>query len=427
MRSSLTLRGWAWSVGLVTAPFLALLLGDPAPVLAVLPLTPLVVFGLLTQGREAVSATSRLVRPESVEGEISVMEIEVESGPGWGRIGLRVPPGSVVEVDPGVAVVGGGVIEMPVRGRTGVTVRFRVSRWGGYQVGVDWVEVSGRVPIRSRAGTVSPPERLVVLPATDEVRRLVEPLETNMHAGDLMSRERGPGTELMQTRPWSPGDPPRSINWRATLRSDDVWVTDRHAERNGDLVLVVDPIGDPEGDASGALREVILLTGALVRAYGRTRHRLGLVDLAGGMRWFGLASGPAHTHRLLTALIASQIVAQPVWSAVDRVLARSVRPPSMVVFVTTLVDDAVVGRIRDLAVAGIDTAVVAIDPEPWMRVGSEPRARLARRIWKLERERVVSRLAESRVVIGEWAPGRSLDEVMEGMQTWRRRLQRLRA
>lgn len=426
MSSALTVRGWAWLVALVTAPFVALLVGDPSPALMVVPLAPVAVAGLLARPATDPIASSRLRRGEIVEGETVEMEIEVKAGSGWARAGLALPPDSAVSVEPWVRVMPGGVIEWELRRRRSLTIGFRPRRWGGYRVGVEWLEISGRVPIRTWEATTSPAERLVVLPGPTRLRRLVTPIRTNLHVGDLPARDPGAGTELLHSRPWGPGDSPRAINWRATMRSDGLWVTDRHAERNGDIVLVLDPIGEPAGDIAPAVRQVFSLTGTLVRAYAESRHRIGVVDLAGGVNWFGLAGGLAHAHRLLAALIESQMVAEPAWSAVDRVLARSLHPPALALFVTTLTDEAVVGRIRRLAKAGIDTAVVAVGPQPWMKVGASPTARIAQRIWVLERDRLIDQLRAARVAVGAWEGGRPCEEALAEMEEWRRRRRRLR-
>ena len=426
MSSAFTVRGWAWVVALVTAPFVALLVGDPSPALLVVPLAPVAVAGLLARPATGPAARSRLARGEIVEGETAEMEIEVEAGSGWARAGLALPPDSAVGVEPGVRVLPGPIIEWELGRRRILTIGFRPRRWGGYHVGVEWLEISGRVPIRTWEVATSPPERLVVLPGPARLRQLVAPIHTNLHVGDLSARDPGSGTELAHTRPWGPGDSPRAINWRATMRSDGWWVTDRHAERNGDIVVVLDPIGEPSGDIAPAVREAASLTGTLVRAYAETRHRVGLVDLAGGVSWFGLAGGLGHAHRLLAAVIESQMVTEPVWSAVDRVLARSLHPPALALFVTTLTDEAVVGRIRRLAKAGIDTAVVAVGPQPWMKVGASPVARLAQRIWALERDRLIDQLRAARVAVGVWEGGRSCEEALAEMEEWRRRRRRLR-
>ncbi len=168
------------------------------------------------------------------------------------------------------------------------------------------------------------------------------------------------------------------------------------------------------------------MAAALVEAYGQGRHRLGLVSLGGYARWFGLDTGSVHEHRLLAAAMATQATPEPVWMAADRILEHTVRPPSMVVFISPLLDPALVGRIHRLARARIDVAVLGIDVAGWLRPPRDELRRLARRVWRMEREMAVDRLRQAGVAVVEWRPGRGMDELLREMEEWRRRLRRAR-
>lgn len=222
------------------------------------------------------------------------------------------------------------------------------------------------------------------------------------------------------------GDSPRAINWRATARSDQMWVTERHADRNGDLILVIDSLVASGSEVEDAVAVAVRIAGSLVKSYGAARHRLGLVSLSGFNRWFGLHSGMLHEHRLLAAAMATQTVTDPVWSAVDRVLDRTVRPPSMVAVVSPLLDDALLGRVLRLARAGIDVLMVAVDVSPWLAPPANRTQRIARRLFAMERQRVMDRLRGAGVAVGEWLPGRPLDVILEEVELWRRRARRAR-
>lgn len=267
---------------------------------------------------------------------------------------------------------------------------------------------------------------LVVLPDLETTRRLVRPDETNLHSGDLVSRVRGAGSELADLRPFATGDAPRAINWRASVRTDRLWVTERHAERNGDVVLLVDSLVGPGTTMEAAVMRVARVAASLLASYASARHRLGLLSLGGVVRWIGLDGGAYHEYRLLEGIMATQAQHKVVWEGVTRVIDRVVRPPSMLFAVSPLLDDELVGHLMRLGSAGLDVAVVAIDASPWLDPRTGPVGSLARHIWKLERERTIDRLREVGVAVGMWSADGSLEAVMEEVEEWRRHARRAR-
>lgn len=426
-RPELTLRGWVYATLAVVGPFAALALGDPAPALVALPALLFLVYGVLATPRDAPELRVETDVDQTVEEAIVGVRVELRAEAATAHVTLDIPEKLDLVAAHGGRVVDRAGLEIPMREGVGeATVELIAHRWGSYPLGAAVVEVFGPLRILTRRTATGSHSRLMVLPDAERVRLLVEPLATNMHAGDLVSTARGRGSALAELRPWVPGDSPRSINWRATVRSEHTWVTERHADRSGDLILVIDSVLEPGSDVEEAVARAVRITAALVEAYGRGRHRLGLVSLGGYARWFGLETGAIHEQRLLAAAMATQATPEPVWMAVDRILDHTVRPPSMVVFVSPLLDDGLVGRIRRLAVAGIDVAVLAVDVTGWLRVSGEPLRGIARRIWTMERKVVVDRLRQAGVAVVEWRPGRSLDELMKEMEEWRRRLRRAR-
>ena len=423
--TQVSLRGWCYTVAAVTAPFVSLAFGAPEVVLAMAPVAGAVLVGVILDRPVPPRLEMEVTADETLAGHPVDLVVRVEAAARWAQIDLTLPPSVTIEGVEGGRKVGATGLMVPLRDGSGtVSVRIRPERWGAFAVGGARVWVYGRLGMRIHSAEVGVVANVVALPETSEVRRLVEPFATNMHVGDLVSRTRGAGAEPAEVRPWIPGDPPRSINWRASLRGDDTYVTERLGDRNGDLVLVVDSVVDPRSEAEPVVTELVRLAATLVEAYGTARHRLGLVSLAGYTRWFGLESGALHVQRLLAALMRTQVVAEPVWMVVDRVLERTVRRPTMVVFITALMDEEMVGRILRLASVGFDVVTLAWDPDTVLAPPPDRRRLLARRIWHLERERTVDRLRSAGVAVGSAGPGVSLDATLEEVEQWRRHLRR---
>jgi uncharacterized protein (DUF58 family) len=70
----------------------------------------------------------------------------------------------------------------------------------------------------------------------------LRPLATNL-GGDERSLARGHGMELVELRPYQPGDDIRHIDWNVTARSDQPFVRDSQVERGLDVWLLVDISG----------------------------------------------------------------------------------------------------------------------------------------------------------------------------------------
>lgn len=423
----LTIRGWVYSILVVVAPFAALGWGDPSPALVAIPAGLLLAYGLTSRSEESPRVEAALGTDRALEGTPVGLRLTVDGPGSAAHLSVDLPPHvELVESEGALRVGETGLVIPMTAGEGEAEITVVAHRWGNHPLGNATVTVPGPAGMVWARAVVEAGVNLTVLPDTETVRRLVEPYATNLHAGDITSRARGPGSDLAELRPWMEGDSPRAINWRASARSDQMWVSERYADRNGDLVLIIDSVVAPGSEVEEAVAAAVRIAGSLVKSYGAARHRLGLVSLSGFNRWFGLDSGMLHEHRLLAAAMASQTVTEPLWSAVDRVLDRTVRPPSMAVFVSPLLDDALLGRVLRLARTGIDVLMVAVDVSPWLTPPRERTGRIARRLFDLERQRVMDRLRGAGVAVGEWGPDRSLDEVLEEVELWRRRARRAR-
>lgn len=425
--NGLTIRGWVYSILVVVAPFAALGWGDPSPALVAIPAALLLVYGLAARSQELPRVRAVLGTDRTLEGAPVDLRLTVTGSGSFAHLSVDLPPHlELVESEGALRVEKAGLVIPMADGVGEAKVTVVAHRWGNHPLGGATVTVPGPAGMTAAQAVVAARADLVVLPETETVRRLVEPYATNLHAGDIASRARGPGSDLAELRPWLEGDSPRSINWRASARSDQVWVTERYTDRNGDLILVIDSVVARGSGMEEAVAAAVRVAGSLVKSYGAVRHRLGLVSLSGFSRWFGLDSGMLHEHRLLAAAMATQTLTEPVWSAVDRVLDRTVRPPSMVVFVSPLLDDALLERVLRLGRAGIDVMTLAVDVSPWLAPPLDRTQRVARRLFALEREETMDRLRGAGVAVGEWEPGRSLDQVLEEVELWRRQARRAR-
>ena len=120
---------------------------------------------------------------------------------------------------------------------------------------------------------------------------------TGLPFGDLASRRRGPGGEIIGARPYAPGDPVSAIDWFATARlsaasgGDEFVVRDRAADEAPRVAIVVDrrpamglyPEPLPWLSKRDALREAVA---AIAASAAAARADIAALDFAGGSAWW---------------------------------------------------------------------------------------------------------------------------------------------
>jgi uncharacterized protein (DUF58 family) len=301
-----------------------------------------------------------------------------------------------------------------------IPLRLRCSRWGLYDIGE--VEVRARDSLRlvvweQRFRRI---HRLKAYPREEDVRRMVSPVETQAFTGSEVARTKGDGIEYADLRDYVPGDRLRSINWRASARTGDLIVNDRHPERNTDVVLFVDSFAEVHAGETGTLEEAVRAASTLATRYLELRDRVGLVAYGGILHWLQPGIGTVQRYRLIETLLETGVAPTYTWREVNLIPARILPPKALVVALTPLVDPRFVTALEDLRARGFDVAVVEVDPVALVEPGRTAAERLAYRLWLLEREVLRSRLAGLGIGVGRWGDDVQLEAALEGVRTYRR-------
>jgi uncharacterized protein (DUF58 family) len=117
----------------------------------------------------------------------------------------------VLAVEPGKRTGWEFALRCPARGRFDLgTLRFRVWDRSGMTV---------------REGHRTVPQVISVYPSIAAIRQVPRPLRTHVSFGNYLSGQVGEGIEPGEIRPFLPGDRSRRINWRASLRLRQLYVT----------------------------------------------------------------------------------------------------------------------------------------------------------------------------------------------------------
>jgi uncharacterized protein (DUF58 family) len=252
------------------------------------------------------------------------------------------------------------------------------------------------------------------------VRRLLKPADTQVFAGNEVSRLRGDGIEFADIRPFVPGDRVRRVNWRVTARRGHLHVNEMRLERNADVVVFIDTFSDLRDRSESSLNLAVRAATALVHAYLGRRDRVGLIGFGGTLRWLTPQMGERQLYRVLDALIDTEVVLSYAWKGLEVIPSQTLPPKSLVLAVTPLVDERAVEALLNLRARGHDLAVVEISPQSFLRPGARAGDQIAYRLWSMERESLRGRFLALGVATVAWTADQPLQVALAAADRFRR-------
>jgi uncharacterized protein (DUF58 family) len=333
------------------------------------------------------------------EGEQVTIRATAEPGGPAESVGLRLLLPSALTVSDGTAasfVQGGGDsadAEWPVT----------AGRWGRWDTG------RMLVTIRSPGGlftatTAENAGAINVFPRPPSLAQLALPAQLHSRIGDHLDRRPGHGTEFTGIRPFAPGDQLRRINWQVTSRRGALYVNQFAAQRATEIVAVIDAITDTGPAGQSTLDRAVRGAAAIARAYTRAGDRVGVITFYGPMRWVAPGSGQRQFFRVAETVLDSRGLHSEVSPDMARI-PRAVLPVgALVIMFSPLLDERAIDAAIDLRERGypvIVTDVLATSPVP---AQGSAGARLALRLWRLERQALRYRLESLGIPVVGW-PG----------------------
>lgn len=396
----------------------AVAIGRPELAAVAVPFCAAAVIGLAAARPPDVAVTATLDAERAAEGEDVTMTVALSSP-------ARVPWVEVTVVaPPGIEVVGGPAaraVAVPAGRPVTVDVTLRCRRWGVYRPGRLRLRAVGPAGLLVAHGEVTADPVLRVDPSAARLQALLRPATMQVFTGTHVAPERGDGIEFADLRPFAPGDRLRSVNWRATARRGEAWVTVRHPERNTDVVLFLDTFTDVGGGtAPGTLDQVVSAAWSLATRHLAAHDRVGLVAFGGVLSWLQPGSGVVHLHRIAEALLGTQVVFSYADKGIEVVPVRGLPPHALVVALSPLLDQRAVRALAALRARAVDLVIVECPPEPHVGTAGSPLADVAGRLWRLEREALRDRFRRLGVAVVPWAPELTLEEVVGVVRDWRR-------
>jgi uncharacterized protein (DUF58 family) len=412
----------AYSALAAVSLFAAVVLGRPELVALAAPFALFLALSVALLPAHDLTVELVADRERAIEGDALDLGLRLVSENGIERLELQpsLPPGlehggpriRVLHLRPGSACE----LELPLRCR----------RWGGYALGALEVRAFDRFGIAVDEHALEPSLALRVYPSAERLQRLVRPLETQPYAGNLVARTKGDGIEFADVRAFTPGDRVRRVNWRVSARRGALYVNESHPERNADVVLFLDTLAEASRSDESTLDRTVRAAMAIAGPYLDARNRVGLIDFGGMVRWLTPASGTTQSHRIVEALLESQVAFSYVWRRTDVLPPRTLPPQSLVLALSPLLDERGLDALVDLRGRGFDMAILDISPLGYVGPARDDEEELALRLWRLSRGALRYRYERMGVPVVEWHEGMPLAAAIEEVRSFRRHAGRLR-
>ncbi len=267
------------------------------------------------------------------------------------------------------------------------------------------------------------PHAISVYPSIAMIRHVPPPVRTQISFGNYLSARVGEGIEPGEIRAFMPGDRSRRINWRASLRLRQLYVTQYHEERNADVVLMLDTLSEAGGRPCSTIDLSVRAAGALANAYMARKDRVGLIVFGGALSWIKPATGLRQAEALLEGMLPAASHFTYVVPELDRLPPRILPPEAMIIAISPLLDDRFVAAVVDLTTRGFDVIVIAVSPiEPtWRCLSDSWLDEIGCRLWGIEWQDEIDELRRCGLVILEWHLGTPLDAVIAPLARSRRR------
>lgn len=394
-----------------TALVAGLLAGRPALVALGAPLLLFTAAALLAPPLASATGSLHLETQRALEGDRIAIAAHVACA-GAARLELAIPSPDRLELDDHPYAVGGREAD--------VTIGLSCGRWGAHRIGPLVVRAFDALGVWSEEGPLGAGATVRIYPREETLRSLLAPSATQALTGSRRSAARADGIEYADVRQYAPGDPLRRVHWRASARSRHLYVTQRHPERNADVVLLVDGSADVRDAGGGTLDDAARAAMALARLHLAARDRVALVGTGGGVWWLTGGLGARQRHRIVEALLEGPSRGSIAWHGAATIDRRVLPTGALVLAITPLVARRMVDTLLDLLARGRDVAVVEIDPRRHLLPARDPAAALARRLWTLERRVEVEALRAAGARVATWGPGRTLEEAIDELVRWRR-------
>jgi uncharacterized protein (DUF58 family) len=289
---------------------------------------------------------------------------------------------------------------------------------GGYALGTLKVRAMDHLAVAGRELCLETKGRLFIHPPVTRLRQVViRPRRTRVYAGNIPARAGGSGIEFFGVRAYSIGDPPSSINWRATARHvDELYANEFQQERVADVAIVLDGRWRtnefPQGHS--LFEYSVQAAASLADAFLTQGNRVGVLVYSMYLNWVLPAYGKVQREKILQALACARPGGSDVFAGLQHIPTRLFPSHSQIVLVSPLNEDDLLPLIQ-LRANGYQVLTVTPDPVSF-ELSFLPKNRevdLAARVIRMERTLLLRKLQRAGVQVLDWNVAHPFDQVVQ--------------
>ena len=308
-------------------------------------------------------------------------------------------------------------IEVPRENWTAIELSGKAGRWGRHEVGPAAARVAACYGLLACRPVITEARALRVYPVTEPFAAVEAMPAAAGLVGAHRSRRPGEGGELAGVRPFAPGDRLRRIDWRVSLRTRDLHVAATLSDRDAEVLLLLDVLGEAgvsggvHGSAS-VLDTTVRASAAIAEHYLKRGDRVSLLEYGANARRLRPATGRRQYLTVLEWLLDVKADSAAEAAYEHAFGAHHVSSDALVVVLTPLVDPRSADMLARLTQSGRYTVAVDTLPDGLAPPSRSQWTPLATRLWRIERDNVLGRLREHGVPVVTWAGAGSLDLVL---------------
>ncbi len=298
-----------------------------------------------------------------------------------------------------------------------MVVAGRARRWGGHHLGPIHVRSIACGGLLETTVQHLPGATVWVLPVPDWFDSAESLPFADGVTGVHRSRRGGDSGELAEVRLYQPGDRLRRIDWRTSMRSQDLYVNATLSERDTDVTLILDlqvEAGVSGGiDGAASIADLtVRAAGAVASHYALQGDRVACIEFGARGRRMRAGTGRRHAAATLRWLASVDMPPDPLPPSPEMLRRQLAGQRSLNVVFTPLLADRSVSLIAAIARAG--RPVLCVDTLP-SHVAPPARTHwtpYAERLWRLSRANTVMELRDLGVSVEPWQGSASLDNVL---------------
>jgi uncharacterized protein (DUF58 family) len=373
-------------------------------------LTALSVLVFFTRLHKVVSA--REISSEKIfeDGEVDIKLYLVNKGRRTGFLELRDKLPKQLDITKGTNYL---IVDLKANQSLEMAYTVRAPIRGIFEMGPVTLRAQDPFTIFYKELKLDVIDHLTVFPLVFDIKDVpIRSKTPKLYPGASKVKQPGPGQEFFLIRDYSPGDPFKSINWKAYAKTGKLLVNEKEREAVSDIMIIVDA-REASGTGTDGKNSLLYSTRAaatLANFFLKRRDSVGLVVYGEKMLMIKQGQGQKQLFEILTALANAESKGSLPLKGVVDVGAPYFPKRSPIIIITSMDQDpTLIKAVSELRTLAFDVSILApnsIDFELMARSRLEPGVEqsVPYEVLRLERDVVIQDLRGYGARVIDWDP-----------------------